>query len=447
MSVGEPDPLPGDLRPGIAQAPEPAGAPVPGSRPGRRRGLSPVREAVAAIGRGEMVLVVDDDEREDEGDLVMAAEHVTPAAVNFMATHGRGLVCVPMTAQRLSELDLPPMVADNGDPHGTAFTVSVDLADPGSTGISAADRAATIRALLDPHTGPDDLRQPGHVFPLRARDGGVLERPGHTEAAVDLAGMAGARPAGVICEVMRDDGTMARLPDLLAMADRFDLHLVTVADLIDHRRRTESQVERRAGAQLPTEHGALRAVAYRSPLEGVEHLAVLVGDPEDAGDVLTRVHSECLTGDVLGSRRCDCGAQLDTALDRLVAEGTGVLVYVRGHEGRGIGLGGKLAAYALQDGGADTVEANVELGYPPDDREYGAAAQILRDLGIPSVRLLTNNPAKPAALEDLGVGVTERVPLQTAPTPANRDYLAAKRDKLGHLLELEPAGGPEAPST
>lgn len=431
---------------GIAQAP---GGPVSasfaagdrtelrGSRPAGRTGLSTIPEAIAAIGRGEAVIVVDDHDRENEGDFVVAAEHATPVVVNFLTARGRGLLCAPMTADRLDALRLPPMVADNGDPHGTAFTVSVDLRDPDSTGISAAARAATIRALIDPHTRARDLRRPGHVFPLRARSGGVLRRAGHTEAAVDLARLAGCRPAGVICEIMSPDGSMARLPELLELADRHALHLVTVADLVAHRQRTERLLDRSTEARLPTRHGEVSAVGFRSRVDGGEHLALVAGEPTDSAAPLVRVHSECLTGDALGSERCDCGAQLDAALAAITAAEAGVLIYARGHEGRGIGLMDKIAAYGLQDDGADTVEANVELGYPPDARDYGVVAQILRELEVPRIRLLTNNPAKQAGLEEAGIEVAERVPLPSSPTAGNRRYLAAKRDKLGHLLDLE----------
>lgn len=399
-----------------------------------RHGPSSVEDAVDAIRRGGIVVVVDDEDREDEGDFVVAAAHADAAAVNFMVTEGRGLLCLAMTAERLAELELGPLVPEAGGSESTAFTVSIDL-DDGSTGISAAARARTIAAALDPATRPSDLRRPGHVFPLRARRGGVLERPGHTEAAVDLARLAGLRPAGVICEIMNPDGTMARLPDLLRVAARHDLPLVTVADLVAYRNRAEAAVVRLAEAAIPTASGELRAIAYGAA-DGTEHVAVVAGEPSGRSDVLVRVHSECLTGDVLGSLRCDCGSQLRASLHAIADAGCGVVVYLRGHEGRGIGLADKLRAYRLQDRGADTVEANAALGYPADLRLYDAAAGIVRDLGVASVRLMTNNPEKRAALERHGVPVTGRVPLETTPTAHNLRYLTTKRDALGHELRL-----------
>jgi 3,4-dihydroxy 2-butanone 4-phosphate synthase / GTP cyclohydrolase II len=403
-----------------------------------RAGLSSIEDALAAIARGQLIIVVDDVDRENEGDLVGAAELVTAEHINTMVTVGRGLVCAPMTGRRLDALGLGPMVPEAAGREETAFTVSVDLEVPGSTGISAADRARTIRHLVDEGTQPGQLRRPGHVFPLRARPGGVLEREGHTEAAVDLARLAGLAPAGVICEIMNPDGTMARMPELLALAQRRELHLITIADLIAYRRRNERQVARVAEATLPTDHGPFRAIGFRAD-DGEEHLVLVRGELGD--EPLVRVHSECLTGDVLGSRRCDCGEQLDTALAAVAAAGSGAVVYLRGHEGRGIGLVEKLRAYALQDAGSDTVEANVELGHAPDAREYHAAAQMLRELGIDRVRLLTNNPLKGHALTSFGVTVTERVPLEVAPNDHNLAYLTTKQRKMGHELALVAEGG------
>ena len=415
--------------------PLPAGRRVGAGSRAPGQGLSRIEDAIEAIRAGELVIVVDDHDRENEGDFVMAADHVTPQTVNFMVTQGRGLVCLPMTGERCDALDLPPMVSEGAGEAETAFTLSIDVDDPDSTGISAHERARTIRAAIDPATRPADLRRPGHVFPLRARPDGVLERRGHTEASVDLARLAGCTPAGVICEIMNPDGTMARLADLLGVAERHGLHLITIADLVAYRRRHEVLVERAGEALLPTAHGDFRALGYRTA-GGDEHVALVHGDLGDGSDVLVRVHSECLTGDALGSTRCDCGAQLDRAMAEIVAHGSGVVVYLRGHEGRGIGLVDKLRAYGLQDDGADTVEANLALGHPVDAREYHDAAQILTDLGVSSVRLLTNNPAKEQALVEHGVAVLARVPLETAPTRHNLHYLTTKRDKLGHTLRL-----------
>ncbi len=394
--------------------------------------LHSVEEALAAIARGEMVVVVDDENRENEGDLVMAASRVTPQAVNFMARHGRGLICVPLPAARLDELGLPPMVPAPEDHLGTAFTISVD-ARTVTTGISAAERARTIRALCDPATRPEDLQRPVHIFPLRAKAGGVLRRPGHTEAAVDLARLAGLEPAGVICEIMNEDGTMARLPQLQQMAAQHGLCLVSIADLIRYRRRTELLVARVDEARLPTRFGVFRGIAYEEVLTHQTHVALVKGelDPEQA--MLVRVHSECLTGDVFGSLRCDCGQQLELAMRAIEAEGRGVLLYLR-QEGRGIGLANKFRAYALQDHGVDTVEANEILGFPPDPRDYGTGAQILADLGVRKMRLLTNNPRKYAGLEGYGLEIVERVPIEVPPNEVNRRYLSTKRDKLGHLI-------------
>ncbi|MBN2847580.1 MAG: bifunctional 3,4-dihydroxy-2-butanone-4-phosphate synthase/GTP cyclohydrolase II [Coriobacteriia bacterium] len=395
-----------------------------------------IDEAIAELAAGRMVIVVDDEGRENEGDFVMAAEMVTPDAVNFMATHGRGLICMPMTGERLDELRIPPMTSDNTSAQGTAFHVSIGAKGAITTGISAADRAATVKAAIDPATKPEDLSRPGHVFPLRAREGGVLERAGHTEAAVDLARLSGLFPAGVICEIMNPDGTMARRTELEAVAAEHGLKMVTVEDLIRYRRRTEKLVERVAEVTLPTAFGTFTGIGYRSLVDDSTHLALVVGDVAGAHDVLVRVHSECLTGDVFHSRRCDCGDQLEEALRRVQAEGRGVVLYLVGHEGRGIGLANKLRAYLLQEHGADTVEANEALGFPADLRDYGIGAQILADLGLTSVRLLTNNPRKLVGLEGYGLTVSEVVPLQLACTPENLTYLRTKKEKLAHRLDL-----------
>jgi 3,4-dihydroxy 2-butanone 4-phosphate synthase/GTP cyclohydrolase II len=398
--------------------------------------FSTITEAVDAFGRGEFVVVVDDADRENEGDLIVAAEKVTAAQIAFMVRHTSGLICLPVAGDRLDELRLPLMVSENTDSHRTAFTVSVDYIHGTTTGISASDRAATIRAVVDPRTTPGDLARPGHIFPLRYREGGVLTRAGHTEAAVDLARLAGLYPAGVLCELVNDDGTMARLPDLSRFCDEHRIPLTSIADLIAHRRRREKLVRRGAEAVIPTEFGPFRAVGFESLVDGIHHVALVRGEVSGAADVLVRVHSECLTGDVFGSRRCDCGFQLRDALRKVAEEGRGVVLYLRGHEGRGIGLLHKLAAYALQESGRDTVEANVDLGLPVDSRDYGIGAQVLADLGITSMRLLTNNPEKRAGLEGYGLSITERVPLQTRPTAENRHYLETKAAKMGHLLDL-----------
>ena len=394
-----------------------------------------VEEAAAQFRRGRFVVVVDDENRENEGDLVLAADRATPEAINFMATHARGLICVALTEQRCDDLQLPPMVERNTAPHQTAFCVSVEARNRVSTGISAADRAATVRALVDPATTPDDLLRPGHTFPLRARNGGVLKRAGHTEASVDLARQAGLVPAAVICEIMDDDGAMARLPRLIEFARGHSLPILTVRDLIAYRMRHERLVERIAAPALPTRHGAFRVHAYRSQATGEEHLALVMGEIDPEQPVLVRVHSQCLTGDVFGAMRCDCGAQLETALERIAAERRGVLLYLL-QEGRGIGLMNKLRAYELQDAGADTVEANRTLGFQADQRDYGIGAQILRDLGVRRMRLMTNNPAKYVALEGYGLEIVERVPLEVPPTEHTRRYLEAKKNKLGHLLRM-----------
>ncbi len=396
--------------------------------------LDQVEEAVAAIARGEAVVVVDDEDRENEGDLIFAAGKATPALVGFMIRHTSGYLCVPMEGPDLDRLGLPPMTLVNEDRKGTAYAITVDARDVQSTGISAEDRSRTIRVLSDSATEPRDLTRPGHVVPLRAMPGGVLRRPGHTEAAVDLARLAGLMPAGALCELVNDDGSMMRAPECRAFADAHALVMISIADLIVHRRRTESLVERAAETVLPTLHGEFSAVGYRSRLDGIEHVALVKGELGDGEDVLVRVHSECLTGDVFGSLRCDCGPQLEAALAAVAAEGRGVVLYMRGHEGRGIGLVHKLQAYQLQDRGSDTVDANLELGLPADARDYGVGAQVLVDLGIRSMRLLTNNPTKRAGLEGYGLAITGRVPLPVIATAHNRRYLETKRDRMGHVL-------------
>ena len=393
-----------------------------------------IEEAVEDIRRGRMVIVVDDADRENEGDLVMAAEKVTPEAIAFMVRHTSGVICMPVVGERLDELQIPLMVAAAPDLQRTAFTVSVDVIRGTTTGISAADRAATIQAIIDPATRPSDLMRPGHLYPLRYREGGVLKRAGHTEAAVDLARLAGLYPAGVLCELVNDDGSMARLPDLVRFAGEHHLKLISIADLIAHRRREEKLVREVAHATIPTMYGEFRARAYESLVDDRVHVAMVLGEVGDGSEILVRVHSECLTGDVFHSLRCDCGTQLDDALGKIGAEGRGVLLYIRGHEGRAIGLTHKLRAYELQESGRDTVEANEELGFAPDPRDYGIGAQILHDLGVRTMRLLTNNPSKRAGLEGYGLSIVERVPLETRPTPQNLAYLRSKREKLGHLL-------------
>jgi len=390
-----------------------------------------VEEAIDDIRAGRMVVVVDDPDRENEGDLVVAAEFATDEAVNFMATHARGLICLCLTADRCEELGLPPMTQRNEARLGTAFTVSVEAREGVTTGISAADRAHTIAVAISPDSTPHDLVQPGHVFPLRARDGGVLVRSGQTEAAVDLARLAGLNPAGVICEIMNEDGTMARVPDLVPYCERHGLKMITVADLIEYRRRNEKLVERVVSVQLPTAYGEFTAIAFRETLTGRDHVALVMGEIGD--DVLVRVHSECLTGDVFHSLRCDCGEQLESALATIAAEGNGVVLYMA-QEGRGIGLLNKLRAYELQEQGLDTVDANLALGFAADEREWGIGNQILAELGITTMRLLTNNPKKVSGVEAYGLRVTEQVPIEMPPRPENLRYLAAKRDKLGHKL-------------
>ena len=406
----------------------------PKIRIARRRGpFAPIEEAIDAIREGRMIIVVDDEDRENEGDLTIAAEKITPETVNFMARLGRGLICMPMTAERLDELELPLMVNQNTSTLKTAFCVTVEAKYVVSTGISASDRAATVRAAINPNTKPSDLARPGHMFPLRARDGGVMVRAGQTEAAVDLARIAGLYPAGVICEIMNEDGTMARVPELTRFAKKHGLLMITIADLIKHRMRTERLVKRVASAEMPTEHGLFRIVAYENQVDSETHIALVRGDIGDGKDVLVRVHSKCLTGDVFHSGRCDCGAQLQKALARIGQEGRGVLLYLN-QEGRGIGLANKIRAYELQDQGLDTVEANERLGFKADQRDYGIGAQILNDLGVQTMRLLTNNPRKFVGLQGYGLAVSDAVPLEIPASASTRRYLKTKKDKLGHRL-------------
>jgi 3,4-dihydroxy 2-butanone 4-phosphate synthase / GTP cyclohydrolase II len=401
---------------------------------GTRMPFATIEAAIKEIRNGNMVVVVDDQDRENEGDLIFAAEKATPEHIRFMVRYCSGIICVPMEGARLEDLNLPLMAPENSDSMGTAFTISVDARNGTTTGISAADRAATILALIDPETKPADLARPGHIFPLRYCPGGVLRRAGHTEAAVDLARLAGLTPAGVVCEVVNEDGSMSRLQELEAFAQEHNLLLISIADLIAYRRRWEKLVQRATEARIPTAFGSYNAIAYDSH-DGRTHVALVKGNPAGKEGVLVRVHSECFTGDVLGSVRCDCGAQLSEAMRKIDEEGEGIVVYIRGHEGRGIGLRHKLEAYALQDGGLDTVEANVELGFSPDSRDYGVGAQILVDLGVSTMRLLTNNPTKRAGLEGYGLEIVERVPLESNPTPENLRYLQTKREKLGHILD------------
>ena len=399
----------------------------------RPTAFASIEEAIEAIRAGRMIIVVDDEDRENEGDLTMAASKVDAAAINFMARHGRGQICLSMTGQRLDELEIPLAVSANTTPFGTAFCVPIDAKAKVSTGISAADRAATVLAAINPKTKPTDLARPGHVSPLRARDGGVMVRAGQTEAAVDLSRMAGLYPAGVICEIMNEDGTMARVPELTRFAKKHGLLIITIADLIQYRMRTERLVKRIAHAAMPTSHGAFRIVAYGNELDQETHVALVRGEIADGKDVLVRVHSKCLTGDVFHSARCDCGAQLDTAMARIAKEGRGVLLYLN-QEGRGIGLANKIRAYELQDQGLDTVEANERLGFKADQRDYGIGAQILSDLGVKTMRLLTNNPRKFVGLQGYGLAVSEAVPLEIPANESTRKYLKTKKDKLGHNL-------------
>jgi len=398
------------------------------------RGLATVEEAIEEYRRGRAVIIIDDETRENEGDLTLPAQFATAEAINFMARYARGLVCMSMTPERIDRLGLPMMVGKNDSHYGTPFTVSVEARVGVSTGISAADRARTIQVLIDPKTRPEDLVMPGHMFPLRAREGGVLVRAGQTEAVIDLCKLAGLYPAGVLCEIMKADGTMARLPDLRRFAARHHLKIISVNQLIAYRKQKEKLVQRVAETVLPTEHGEWRAIAYRSNIDADEHVALVMGDISAPEAVLVRMHSQCLTGDVFGSRRCECGEQLNAAMKMIAQEGRGVVVYMR-QEGRGIGLHNKLRAYALQDAGMDTVEANVALGFPPDRRDYGIGMQILLDLGLKDVRFLTNNPAKRAGLEGYGLNLVERVPIMSEPNPHNVRYLETKRTKLGHELE------------
>ena len=397
--------------------------------------LATIEEAIQDYRDGKPVILVDDEDRENEGDLIVAAEMATPESVNFMVTHGRGLVCIPLTEQRLEELGLPMMVRDNTSRFTTAFTVSVDATRGTTTGVSAFDRAATIRAMLDPATKPDDLARPGHLFPLRYQEGGVLVRAGQTEGSIDLARLAGLYPAAVLCEILKDDGTMARMPDLEVFAETHGLRIISVAQIIAYRRLHENMVQRVAEARLPTGFGEFTAVAFKSEVDTAEHLALVLGEVGPDDPVLVRVHSECLTGDVFGSKRCDCGAQIDLGLRLIAQEGKGVFLYMR-QEGRGIGLHNKIKAYALQDTGLDTVEANASLGFGPDLRHYGIGAQILVDLGVRNMRLLTNNPKKVIGLEAYGIRLVERVPIIVPSTPENERYLETKHQKLGHLLEM-----------
>ncbi|HEX6454548.1 MAG TPA: bifunctional 3,4-dihydroxy-2-butanone-4-phosphate synthase/GTP cyclohydrolase II [Trebonia sp.] len=397
--------------------------------------LDEVERAIKDIANGRPVVVVDDADRENEGDIIFAAEKATPELLAFTIRHARGLICVPMLGRDLDRLQMPQMTSQNTEHQGTAFTISVDARDGITTGISAADRATTITKLIDPAAEASDFVRPGHIFPLRYSEGGVLRRRGHTEAAVDLATLAGLTPAGVVCEIIKEDGTMMRLPDLRVFADEHDLALISIEQLIDYRRRTQRLVTRVAETRIPNQYGTWRAHGYRHDIDGTEHMALIYGDLGDGENVLTRVHSECLTGDVFGSQRCDCGSQLDSAMAAIAARGRGVVLYLRGHEGRGIGLLSKLQAYELQDAGADTVDANLELGLPVDAREYSVASQLLGDLGVRSVELLTNNPEKVTALARHGFEVT-RVPLAPATTPYNLRYLTAKRDRMGHEITI-----------
>ena len=398
--------------------------------------FAPIEEVIAAIARGEMIVMVDDEDRENEGDLIMAAQFATPENIAFIVRHSSGVVVAPLSGDRCDDLRLPLMVEHNTESHRTAFTISVDLIEGTTTGISAADRAATLRALADPEENFSSFARPGHIFPLRAREGGVLKRAGHTEAAVDLARMAGLEPAGIICEIINDDGSMSRLPELIEFSRKHNLLLSSIAELIKYRRRHEKLVTRMGQAQVPTDWGNFTCTAFKSDVDGTEHLAFSLGTVNDGQPVLVRVHSECLTGDVFSSRRCDCGQQLHSAMSLIAEEGRGIVVYLRGHEGRGIGIGHKIRAYSLQDGGFDTVDANTELGLPVDSREYGIGAQILADLGANQLRLMTNNPAKYGGIEGYGLEIIERVAINPVTTKENLKYLQTKRDRMGHLFSL-----------
>jgi 3,4-dihydroxy 2-butanone 4-phosphate synthase/GTP cyclohydrolase II len=398
--------------------------------------FAPIEDVIAAIARGEMIVMVDDEDRENEGDLIMAAQFATPEKIAFIVRYSSGVVVAPISGDRCDDLRLPLMVEHNTESHRTAFTISVDLIEGTTTGISAADRAATLRALADPQESFASFARPGHIFPLRAREGGVLKRAGHTEAAVDLARMAGLEPAGIICEIINDDGSMSRLPELIEFSRKHNLLLSSIAELIKYRRHHEKLVTRMGQAQVPTDWGNFTCTAFKSDVDGTEHLAFSLGTVDDGQPVLVRVHSECLTGDVFSSRRCDCGPQLHSAMSLIAEEGRGIVVYLRGHEGRGIGIGHKIRAYSLQDGGLDTVDANTELGLPVDSREYGIGAQILADMGANQLRLITNNPAKYGGIEGYGLEIIERVAINPVATEENIKYLQAKRDRMGHLFSL-----------
>jgi 3,4-dihydroxy 2-butanone 4-phosphate synthase/GTP cyclohydrolase II len=398
--------------------------------------FAPIEEVIAAIARGEMIVMVDDEDRENEGDLIMAAQFATPEKIAFIVRHSSGVIVAPLSGDRCDDLRLPLMVEHNTESHRTAFTISVDLIEGTTTGISAADRAATLRALADPQESFASFARPGHIFPLRAREGGVLKRAGHTEAAVDLARMAGLEPAGIICEIINDDGSMSRLPELIEFSRKHNLLLSSIAELIKYRRHHEKLVTRMGQAQVPTDWGNFTCTAFKSDVDGTEHLAFSLGTVDDGQPVLVRVHSECLTGDVFSSRRCDCGPQLHSAMSLIAEEGRGIVVYLRGHEGRGIGIGHKIRAYSLQDGGLDTVDANTELGLPVDSREYGIGAQILADMGANQLRLITNNPAKYGGIEGYGLEIIERVAINPVATEENIKYLQTKRDRMGHLFSL-----------
>jgi 3,4-dihydroxy 2-butanone 4-phosphate synthase/GTP cyclohydrolase II len=401
-----------------------------------------IPDAIAAIRRGEIIVVVDDEDRENEGDLIMAAQFATEEKMGFFVNHTSGVICAPLTEERADELDLPLMVQQNTEHMRTAFTVSVDYRHGTSTGISAHDRALTLRAMVDNGARPADFARPGHIFPLRAREGGVLKRAGHTEASIDLCRLAGVEPVGVLCEIVNKNGSMARVPELAQFCREHELVFISIADLVRYRRRTEKLVRRVAEAAIPTDAGEFNAVVYESVLDGQEHVAFVSGDLRLAEEPLIRVHSECLTGDIFGSHRCDCGPQLKIAMHQIAEADAGALVYLRGHEGRGIGLGHKIRAYGLQEEGFDTVDANLEQGLPADSREYGIGAQILVDLGVSKMKLMTNNPAKYGGLDGFGLEITERVSIQTVPTEANIQYLRTKAERMGHLLEFDEQGGP-----